>query len=789
MRKTLTTLVASILFLSLQAQELTQVVRGQVIDQDSRTTLVGATIIIVGSDPIVGTVTDIDGKFRLEDVPVGRISLNVSLMGYESQMRPNILVQAGKETVLEFGLLEDVLSLEAVTVSATEDKKDGEAINEMALVSARAFSVEETKRYAGAFNDPARMVSAYAGVTSNPEGNNDIVVRGNSPRGIQWRMEGIEIPNPNHFADEGASGGGISVLNSNMLANSDFLTGAFPPEYGNAYSGVFDIKLRQGNNEKREYAFGIGALGIDATMEGPFSAKSDASYLVNYRYSSLALLDQAGIVDFDGVPKYTDGSFKVQLPKSKAGTFTLFGLGGRSSILERSEYNEEYRVETGDYTAWMGVAGMTHVLPMGKKTYLRNNLSAATNGSGYNADLEIYNPFGGESFEEAIRGRPDTVLEGERDRLDKRTYRVSSILNHKINAKHKLQAGLIFNYNNFSFKVEDVDYSTGEREVDVDSKGDATLARAFVSWKYRITPGLTMVSGFQSMKFSLSDEYAVEPRVGLQWNFAPDQWLNAGAGMVSKHESLTSYYAQNELGQELNQDLGLLKARHYVLGYKRQLGLNLYGKVEAYYQDLYNIPVENDPGSFYSVLNQDDWFTGRDLVNEGRGKNYGIEFTLERYFANNFYFLFSGSLYEAKFKTLSNTWYDTKYNGNYATNFLIGKDFNFGRADRKRVLSINGKFFYSGPRRFTPIDREQLAQGVYALDESNPFGGKGDPIFQINYSMSLRTDRGKSTREVAIDILNLTNNQARLREFASDGTVQYDTQLSLIPNLIYRVYF
>ena len=166
-------------------------------------------------------------------------------------------------------MAESVSALKEVVVTAKKDKS--EVLNEMALVSARSFTVDETKRFAGSFNDPARMVASYAGVQSNAEGSNEIVVRGNSSRGILWRLEGVEIPNPNHFADEGSTGGPINALNSNMLSDSDFFTGAFAPEYGNALSGIFDMKLRTGNNEQREYTFTASTLGLDFTAEGTFS--------------------------------------------------------------------------------------------------------------------------------------------------------------------------------------------------------------------------------------------------------------------------------------------------------------------------------------------------------------------------------------------------------------------------------------------------------------------------------------------------------------------------------------
>ena len=168
-------------------------IRGKIIDEDSRMGIIGASVYIPGTDPILGASTDVDGNFRIENVPVGRVNLQVSSLGYESKSIPNLVVGSSKEVVLNIEIQESVVSLQDITVKGNGKRE--EVLNEMALVSAKAFTVEETSRYAGSLNDPARMVSGFAGVTGDPSGNNDIVVRGNSPKGILWRLEGIEIRN------------------------------------------------------------------------------------------------------------------------------------------------------------------------------------------------------------------------------------------------------------------------------------------------------------------------------------------------------------------------------------------------------------------------------------------------------------------------------------------------------------------------------------------------------------------------------------------------------------------
>src|SRR5690554_5569871 len=359
----------------LRAQSLTQTVRGRVTDQDSRIPLPGVNVVIVGSDIFQGSSTNEQGEFRLENVAVGRVILKISYIGYKEKLLSNLLITSGKETILEIEVQESLINMDEVVITADQNKS--QIANEMALISARGFTVEETKRYAGSFNDPARMVSGYAGVTSDASGDNAIIVRGNSPKGIQWRLEGIDIPNPNHFSDEGATGGPINALNSIMLANSEFYTGAFAPEFGNALSGVFDMRLRKGNNEQREYSASVGILGTEATLEGPFKRGGGSSYLLNYRYSTLTLLNDLGLVTFGGIPKYQDLSFKVHVPTKFIGTFSLFGLGGKSSIVEE-EFADEL-VEKGDYKANMGVLGITQYWPLGSKTFLQNSVSLSQN--------------------------------------------------------------------------------------------------------------------------------------------------------------------------------------------------------------------------------------------------------------------------------------------------------------------------------------------------------------------------------------------------------------------------
>lgn len=775
-------ILATLLWCSVvSAQVLTQTIRGTITDQDGKFPLIGANVIIENSNPVKGAVTNVNGEFRFENIPVGRVNLLIRYLGYEEKNLQNILISSGKEVILDIELKESLVKIEEVVVKASKNK--GEAQNDMSLISSRSFSIDETKRFAGAFQDPSRMVSAYAGVTSNPQGDNDIIVRGNSPKGILWRLDGIEIPNPNHFSNEGATGGPINAINSELLSNSDFHTGAFSPEFGDVLSGVFDLRMRSGNNEKREYSFGVGVLGIDAMLEGPINKFNGSSYLVNYRYSALDLLDKAGLVDFDGVPRYQDAAFKVVLPMKKWGTLSVFGLGGKSSISGDETDDNDRKVEKFEYNSQLVTVGINHMLPLSQNTFLKLTVSASNSGSKYN--------------EYKIESDDNVVFDGK-GKWEKNSIRSSLLFSTRINAKNRIVAGVKYTQHFYNLYEYFFDDELNRFVTSLDMKENSGSFQSYASWKYRMNDNFTFVGGFHSLNFQLNKELTFEPRAAIRWQMAPKHALNVGFGIHSKIESIVTYFTRVALpeGGEItpNKDLGLSKARHWVLGYEYKISNNLNSKVELYYQDLYNIPVENIDTSCFSLLNSDEGYVDRFLVNSGTGKNFGVDYTLERYFTKNFYFLVTASLYQSKYKAREGVERNTKYNGNYAFNFLIGREFKVGKKKtiNANTISINTKFFMNGGRRYIPVDLEKsIAAGRTIYDYSRAFDKTLDAIYQVNLAVSYRINRPKTSHEFVLDISNVTNAQGRIWENYNEYShkIDYDRQLSFLPNIMYRVHF
>lgn len=771
------------------AADLFQTVRGRVLDELSNQPIPGANVIIPGSDPLVGASTDPDGRFKIERVPVGRHTFQVTFLGYLPKILSSLAVDAGKEVVLEVRLSESVTELESVVVTAGLDK--ARPINEMALISAKSFSVEETSRYAGSFNDPARMATSYAGVVgSQDDTENSIIVRGNSPRGLLWRLEGLEIPNPNHFASDGSSNGAISMLNSNVMTNSDFLTGAFPAEYGNAFSGVFDMKMRNGNNEQREYALQAGLLGLDASIEGPFRRKegknvANASYLVNYRYSTITMLEALGL-DIAGeggqVPAFQDLAFKFNVPTVAAGTFSFYGLGGVSDA------NDDYTLDRNDQTFEleeyekysMGLTGLNHVINLGSQSFLETGIAY----SRYDYDYLFENLYDNEVFVEDTEHYANTNL------------RISSTLNTKFSARHATKFGLIYTLNGYELNSRGF-FSDREPSYASDEKGNFGMYQAFISHKYRLSNELTLTGGFHYLRMDLAGQENFEPRFGLRWQFKPNQALSFGFGMHSRKEE-TSLYLTEVLNASnpqnaTNRNLDLAKARHFVAGYDYRLGKDLNLQVEAYYQDLYNIPIASLEGSDYSSLNQSDAFQRFALINEGTGENYGIEMTLEKFLSRGYFFLLTGTLYESNYKTLTGVKYNTRFNGRYNFNLVGGREIQLGSASKKKTLNIGVEGVFGGGARVREIDLEaSIEEGATIYSSDTPFGRQLKDYMRLDFQIALKTNKKGLTHELKLDVQNLTgrSNVIGERYSATQGQiVQSAFTGEVIPVLSYKITF
>jgi hypothetical protein len=754
--------------------QLTQTIRGSVTDQLLQTPIAGATVIITGTDKKI--VADSMGNFRIPNMAAGTYTLVISHINYNDAVASNIIVNTGKEVVLSIAMETRVRTEKEVVITA--GSKKNKPLNDMSVVSARAFTVEETQRYAAAVNDPLRMVTGFAGVASADDGGNEIVIRGNAPTGLLWRMEGVDIPNPNHFSEAGSSGGGISILSSQLLANSDFLTGAFAAEYGNALSGVFDLKLRKGNNEKKEYALQAGLLGLNAAAEGPLSASHKGSWLVNYRYSTLSLLNNLGLDLAEGTTNFQDLSFNIHLPAKNKGIFTVFGFGGLSSQnqhieTDSSKWEMQDDRYAGKFVANTGVTGITHTIPVDDQTTLRSALAFS-----YTAN----------SFNEQYAENSKVVVDNYKDNYITKKILASSTLNHKVNASNAFRAGVFVNFIFFKYYKLSKENPNAPLLETINTSGNTQTVQAYIQWQYKPTNNLTFNLGMHYLALFYNNTGSAEPRISVKWDPDTKSSLAFGYGLHSQLQAMGVYFAKDANNQLPNKFIDVTKAHHFVLSYSRLVGHRLRAKAEIYYQQLYNVPVTVNSNKTFSTLNIQNEFVTDPLTNNGKGRNYGIELTLEKYLDNYFYYTVNGSLYQSKYKAADGIERNTRFNGNYLFNTVAGKEWPL--AGQKRVLGINFKIIYSGGYRTTPIDLAASQQEGYTIyKEKEAYSLQNAAYFRPDCRFSIKWNRQRLTSTLSLDIQNVIN---RKNIFNQDYDLLKNTTITnyqngIIPVLNYKV--
>ncbi|MBE9600861.1 TonB-dependent receptor [Pedobacter sp. MC2016-24] len=767
---------------------LTQTIKGTIIDKSTRLPVVGATVKL-SSDPTVKRLsTDENGIFRLTAVSLGRQTLTISLMGYQTIVLSELLIISGKELVLTLEMEAQSNNLNEVVVSSNSGKQP---LNQMALTSGRSFSPEETNRYAGAFFDPARMAQSFAGVVAGGD-DNEIIVRGNSPKSLQWRLEGIEIINPNHFGSEGASGGGISMINTTVLSTSDFYTGGLAAEYSNALSGVFDLKFRKGNTDKREYAFNIGVLGAGVTMEGPFKKGGNASYLFSYRYSSLGLLDKVGVkVSDEGVPKYQDLSFNFVFPTNKAGTFSVFGIGGLSKLNKDADrdFNKwEERTDGQDmrYGYNAGSIGIKHLYIANSRIYFSNIISFS--GSRSSSIIDTLN----NSYQSSLN---------HENLYTNTTIRYSGILNYKLNQHNSIRSGLNANFLKYNLYGQQYDTDTRLLRTLINEQGSTSSFDGFIQYKAELGNVFTLNTGVHVNYFNLSESWSMEPRLGLKAQLNEGQTLAFSAGLYSRLEPLSYYFAKANTAQGTATQLPVnklspTKSAQAVLSYEKLFTGNFKFKTEVYYQHLYDVPVSVDPKINFSLLNVSDnsaigSYTYRNLINKGTGKNYGIEFSIEKSLSKGYYFTVTSSIFDSKFKALGGQEFNTTYNTKYVGNLLVGKEWVTGKR-KNNLFGLNAKAIYAGGRRYSPI----LVDESFRLDEEIIDQNKvntltADPYVRIDFSSSYRINSKKVSHLIILDIQNLLNreNTVGMHYNASKRIIEPQKWGGMIPTINYRLEF
>jgi CarboxypepD_reg-like domain len=729
-----------------------QNIRGIVKDKQTQNPLIGATIQVLKSEPIIVTSSNENGEFLLAKAKLGRVQLQVQYVGYQPLVTEAFILGSIKDVFLELELSQDAAMLNDVVVKSSHHAF--EPINALSVVSTRSFSVEETERMPAGANDPGRVALSYPGVQrGQDDSENQIIVRGNSPSGIMWRLEGIDIPNPNHFALIGSSGGGVTVFSAQLMSKSDFSTGGFAAEYGNAIAGFYDIKLRQGNRETRENRFRLGVLGIDAATEGPIQ-KGRSSYLVNYRYSTLGLLSKMGfyLVGERVTNDFQDLSFNLAFnSKNNKSIVTVFGVGGLSEehympveIAEKRKIGVANHWEDRVKPANVGAFGVTWTRLLDDKSYLKTVV--ALMGSRIARQYDTLNL-------KDVRFRYDTELYNDKRLAASITY------SRKFNDKMLLKTGLIANQIFFDFLKNSkprnniTDINQLQLKTNVQGEGSTQQLQQYTQLQYSPSSKINLNIGYHILKLFVNQDIAIEPRLSAEYKINENQRLSAAFGLHSKTLPLMSYYLRDSSGTLLNKDLKLLRSQHFVVAYHLFTRNNMRLSVETYAQKLSKIPVQPDAKSSYWMLNFSGDYPEFKVLSEGKGVNLGLDAALEKRFSNSYFFLLNGSAMKGVFETYDGKTYNTRFNTRFSSSYTAGKEFYWRK---NRVLQIGGRFLYNGGFRYTPFDPVlSKAQGRY-VEKSDALNEGQVPAYQrLDVRIAYRFNARRWAGNISLDIQNV----------------------------------
>ncbi|MBP3193528.1 TonB-dependent receptor [Natronogracilivirga saccharolytica] len=801
-----------------QTTPITQTIKGNVYDAQTMEPLIGATVIIRDSEPLLGASTDARGNFHISRVPLGRHSLQVNYIGYEPVIIPEVMATSGREVVVDIGLRQSISELGEVII--TPEIVKNKPLNSMATVSSRSFSVEETRRYAGGMDDPARLVSAYAGVAVGNVQNNAIIVRGNSPKGISWRVEGVEIPTPHHFAGGNVAGGGIVTLfSSQMLDNSDFHTSAFPAEYGNALAGVFDMNLRTGNSTVHQHTFQAGTMGLDIASEGPVVPGSSASYLFNYRYSTLGLLTDLNLIPTDQEFRYQDLSFKFNMPTRNAGTFSLWGVGGIDKAFEPLQtdpqmWDNDWDRVSFDWGIEMGAVGLSHRILTGKRTYVNTTLAAT----------------GIRNRMETVRQDDDLVAHDDLSAIDNSgNLSIGSYISHTFSPRFTTQTGLTVKRLQYNLDINSTlesDPSTYRNLVD--ERDHSHVVEFYTQSRWSLSQNLLLNAGVNTGYFALNEAFWVDPRIALRLNLSGSHSVSLGYGRHSQREELKVYLVRAEANRsdaladtdihsnssaladtdihsnpsalanadiQLNSstlpnvDLRLSGAHHFVLAWDWQVSDNMRLKIEPYAQFLFDAPGIAD--SSFSMINyQQDWAFSDVLENNSIGRNVGLDVTFERFLHRGYYFLVTGSVFSSRYKGGDGVWRNTRFNKGYVANALVGREFAF--RDSRRILGVNTRLNFIGGERVSPVLEEKSREReLVFFDETRAFSNQLASTVYADLSVTWRMNRPGYSSIWALQVKNM------LGRATAEGynynykteSVELDKSVIVVPSISYKIEF
>ncbi|MFQ6082803.1 MAG: TonB-dependent receptor domain-containing protein [Candidatus Aminicenantia bacterium] len=698
-------------------------IHGQVVDKYTQQPLPRATIEII--DHEWKAETDNQGRFKLENIPVGTYQLLAFLKGFEPVVITDIVVDTGHITQQRIEM-EQALIKEEITVTADyfPERLD-------TSTSVQGLNYEEIRRAPGAAEDISRVIQSMPGVAVSGDMRNDIIVRGGSPTENLNIVDNIEFPNINHFATQGASGGSIGMLDTDFVREVNFLSGGFSANYGDKLSSVLDIRLREGSREEFTGDINLSMAGFGGSFEGPIGAKR-GSWMISAHRSYLDLLQEA--LDISGLPEYISFQTKFVYDLNTNHQLSLIGISGIDQIKfedpdEFTNYQKTY-FDQNQYTIGTNLKSL-----WGAKGYSIFSLSQSLNKTKINVkdpseqDKKVYN---------------NQSLEIERiAKFD---------LNYVLSSNDKIRVGISYKWIDNDYQIYDepgidqMGISRPGQEIDLDFR--SSKASAFLQYDHRFGSKLKLNLGLNYNYFDYIKKSSISPRFGLSYQLTDKDRIGLSYGIYYQSPAYIWLVAHPE-----NSDLEFLQATHYVLSWNHLFRDDTKFTVEIYDKEYKNYPLDvDDPTNTLANFGGEfGSFFGNKLVSQGKGYARGIELFFQKKLIKKIYTLINYSYSDVKFKALDGIWRPGNYDYRHIFTCILGY-----KPSSKWEFSL--KWRYTGGRPYTPFDEELSKQAGEGRLDINQINAKRFPAY---HRLDLRVDRrfhfNKWNLVIYFDIENVYN--------------------------------
>ncbi|ACF12583.1 TonB-dependent receptor plug [Chloroherpeton thalassium ATCC 35110] len=649
------------------------IIEGSVIDRDTQQPIIGARIEVLGTT--LGAIADMNGQFFIEGLQSGTYRLKATAVDYQPIVKSDIAVGSAQSVKLVVEMQIDAYQAGEIVVTATQLFNKAEDVK----VSSNELSQEEIRRSPGSAEDVSRMVQALPGVATAADSRNDLIVRGGSPIENFIMIDGIEVPNINHFGTQGASGGPIGMINVDFLQEVTFSAGGFPVKYGDRLSSIMDIQYRDGDKNKLTGKFDLGLAGAGFIVEGPIQ-KGKSSYIVSARKSYLdLLLSSTGLT---AVPNYTNFNLKATYELSPTHKLAVIGLGGIDRIeFKGAEDEDDPSNDHIEYDAWQSVIGLSHKWLAGKQTYVQTSLSQNNYHYGIDVDSAGTSEFSNNSLDSEVLLRSD--------------------LSHRFSPADLFELGLQLCYlrtNNDIFQNSWIDYFSVQHEtLHIDKLTEAFKLGFYTQYTKTFYRRFSLTGGLRYDYFNyLNDPHAISPRASLSIDLQQNLKLNFAYGLYRQAVPLIWL-----IGDEANKNLKYIKATHAIAGVEYYPMEDVKVTVEVFNKNYDDYPASvANPQVSYATVGTEYGLLGMEaLESASTGYARGIEFFVQKKLTQTLYGLVNYAYSQIRFKALDGVERPSSFDYRHMFTIMLGYKFS-------NTLELSGKWRYTSGKPYTPVDLE-----------------------------------------------------------------------------------